>query len=212
VSEAPPRARAITRFVVGVVVAAVAGTATFLIMVQGSFHQGYTDLDFNHTLGTAVKGTTLRETQAREALGLVGDSAGPIGLYAGLIGAAVLLAVYGLVIRRVHRHWVLTGLGLGLVTFLVIGLVYAPIADARQDEFPVGLFGVDAGGFTAVVLGLSALGFGLVAARCFDLITSAHWWEPAEAEDDEVAAATGVDEHGSFELPEQGPEQGGMSA
>jgi hypothetical protein len=212
VSEAPPLARAITRFVVGVVVAAVAGTATFLIMVQGSFHKGYTDLDFNHTLGTAVKGTTLRETQAREALGLVGDSAGPIGLYAGLIGAAVLLAVYGLVIRRVHRHWALTGLGLGLVTFLVIGLVYAPIADARQDEFPVGLFGVDAGGFTAVVLGLSALGFGLVAARCFDLITSAHWWEPAEAEHDEVAAVTGVDEHGSFELPEQGPEEGGVRA
>jgi hypothetical protein len=212
VSEAPPPARAITRFIVGVAVAAVAGTATFLIMVQGSFHKGYTDLDFNHTLGTAVKGTTLRETEARAALGLVGDTAGPIGLYAGLVGAGVLIAVYGLVIRRVHRHWVLTGLGLGVVTFLVIGLVYPPIADARQDEFPVGLFGVDAGGFTAVVLGLSALGFGLVAARCFDLITSAHWWEPAEAVHDEVAAVTGVDEHGSLELPEEGAEQGGMRA
>jgi hypothetical protein len=210
VSEAPPPARAITRFVIGVAVAAVAGTATFLIMVQGSFHKGYTDLDFNHTLGTAVKGTTLRETEARAALGLVGDTAGPIGLYASLIGAGVLLAVYGLVIRRVHRHWVLTGLGLGVVTYLVIGLAYPPIADRRQDEFPVGLFGVDAGGFTVVVLGLSSLGFGLVAARCFDLIMSDDWWEPAEAEHDEVAAVTGVDEHGSFELSEQGPEQGGM--
>ena len=53
----------------------------------------------------------------------------------------------------------------------MIGLVFAPIADARQDESPMGLFGVDAGGFTVVVLGLSALGFGLVAARCYNLIT-----------------------------------------
>jgi len=212
VSEQRTLARVVGRFVVGVVVAAAAGTATFLIMFQGSFHKGYTDLDFNHTLGTAVRGTTLRETEAREALGLVGDSAGPIGLYAGLIGAAVLLAIYGLVIRRVRRHWVLTGLGLGVVTFLVIGLVYAPIADARQDEFPVGLFGVDAGGFTAVVLGLSALGFGLVAARCYDLIMSADRWVPAEAEHDEVAAVTGVEETGSLELSEQGPEEGGMRA
>ena len=66
----------------GVVVAAAAGTATFLIMIQGSFHKGYTDLDFNHALGTTVMGTTLRETEARAALGLVGDPAGPVGLYA----------------------------------------------------------------------------------------------------------------------------------
>ena len=213
-TERAPPSYAIGRFVVGVAVAAAAGTATFLIMVQGSFHKGYTDLDFNHTLGTTVRGTTLRETEARAALGLVGDSAGPVGLYAGLIGAGVLLTVYGLVIRRLDRHWVLTGLGLGVVTFLVIGLGYGPIADARQDEFPVGLFGVDAGGFTAVVLGISALGFGLVAARCFDLILSPAWWTPPELEAhvDEVAAITGVDERSSLELPEQGPEEGGVRA
>jgi drug/metabolite transporter (DMT)-like permease len=211
VNEEPPRARTIFRSVVAVIVAAVAGAAIFLIMVQGSFHKGFTDLDFNHVLGTAVEGTTLKDTQAREALGLVGDRAGPIGLYSVLIGAAVLLAVYGLVARRVHRHWVLQGLGLGVVTFLVIGLA-APIADARQDEFPTGLFGVDAGGFTVVVLGLSALGFGLVAARCFDLIMSTDWWEPAEAEIDEVEAVTGVKEDGSLELPEEGTEESGVRA
>ena len=48
--------RGSARFVVGVAVAAAAGTATFLIMVQGSLRKGYTDLDFNHTLGTAVEG------------------------------------------------------------------------------------------------------------------------------------------------------------
>ena len=95
--QAPP-ARAIGRFVLGVVVAAAAGTATFLIMFQGSFHKGYTDLDFNHALGTAVRGTTLRETEARAALGLVADPAARVGLYADLIAAAVLLTLYGLVI------------------------------------------------------------------------------------------------------------------
>jgi hypothetical protein len=211
-SEPAPLPRRIGRFVVGVVVGAAAGAATFQIMFQGSFHKGYTDLDFNHVLGTGVKGTTLKETQAREALGLVGDSAGPIGLYATLIGAAALLTLYGLVTRRVHRHWAIQGLGLGVVTFLVTGLVYPPIADARQDEFAVGLFGVDAGGFTVVVLLLSSLGFGLVAARCFDLITSAHWWVPDEPEEDEVAAVTGVTEEPSLELAEQGPEEGGVRA
>ena len=65
-----------------------------------------------------------------------------------------------------------------------------------------------------VVLGLSALGFGLVAARCFDLILSADWWTPPEPEAhvDEVAAITGVDERGSLELPEEGPEEGGVRA
>lgn len=204
--------RAIGHFVVAVVVAAAAGSAIFLIMIQGSLHKGFTDLDFGHTLGTAVKGTTLRDTEAREALGLVGDQAGPIGLYATLIGAAALLAVYGLVLRRVHRHWVVTGLGLGVVTFLVLGLGFGPIADVRQDESPTGLFGVETGGFTVVVLFLSALGFGVVAARCYDLIMSAEWWEPRTVEGDEVAAVTGVEEDGSLELPEEGTEEGGVRA
>jgi hypothetical protein len=212
-SEPSPLPRSIGRFVVGVVVAAAVGAAVFLVMIQGSFHKGYTDLDFNHVAGTAVKGTTLRETQEREALGIVGDSAGPIGLYSVLVGAIVLLAVYGLVTRVVHRHWAIQGLGLGVVTFLVVGLIVAPAFDARQDEARTGLFGVDAGGFTAVVLGLSALGFGLVAARCYHLIDSADWWEPRESTVDEVFEVVGeVEEEPSLELPEQGPEQGGMRA
>ena len=37
--------RSVLRVVVGVVVGAIVGTVVFLIMIQGSFHQGYTDLD-----------------------------------------------------------------------------------------------------------------------------------------------------------------------
>jgi hypothetical protein len=212
-SESSTLPRSIGRFVVAVAVAAAIGAVVFLVMVQGSFHKGYTDLDFNHVAGTAVKGTTLRQTQEREALGIIGDSAGPTGLYSVLIGAVVLLTVYGLVTRVVRRHWTIQGLGLGVVTFLLLGLAFGPISDARQDEAHTGLFGVDAGGFTVVVLGLSALGFGLVAARCYDLIDSVDWWEASESTVDEVFEAVGdVEEEPSLELPEQGPEQGGMRA
>ena len=205
-------ARAIGRFVVGVVLSAVVGTVVFLIMVQGSFRKGYTDLDFNHVVGTIVKGEAREVRSAGGALGIIGDTAGPSGLYSAAVGAIVLLTVYGLVTRVVRRHWAIQGLGLGLVTFLVIGLVFAPIADARLNT-PTGLFGVDAGGFTVVVLGLSALGFGLVAARCYDLIESADWWRPSEATLDDVLEAVGdVEQERSLELPEQGPEQGGMRA
>jgi hypothetical protein len=205
-------ARSTGRFVVAVVVSAAVATVIFLIMVQGSFRKGYTDLDFNHVVGTVVKGTASEAATAHGALGVVGDTAGPSGLYSAFVGAAVLLALYGLVTHVVHRHWVVQGLGLGVVTFLVLGLVFAPIADARLDT-PTGLFGVDAGGFTVVVLGVSALGFGLVAARCYDLIQSAHWWRPTEATLEEVLEAVGeVEVERSLELPEERPEQGGMRA
>ena len=34
----------------------------FLICVQGSFHEGITDFDFTHVLGTAIEGTATEET------------------------------------------------------------------------------------------------------------------------------------------------------
>ena len=210
-SDPAPPGRTIFRFVVGVVVAAAMGTAVFLIMVQGSFRRGYTDLDFNHVLGTIVKGTAEETSGNQGALGVVGDTAGPTGLYAATLGAIVILTVYGLVTRVVRGHWTIQGVGLGVVTFLVLGLVFAPIADARLDT-PTGLFGVDAGGFTAVVLGVSALGFGLVAARCYDFILSPDWWRPRETTLDEMLEAVDEVEERSLELPEEGAEKGGVRA
>ena len=82
--------RSVLRVVVGVVLGAIIGTVVFLIMIQGSFRQGYTDLDFNHVMGTMIKGSAEEETRG-SALGVVGDTAGPAGLYATLIGAGVLM-------------------------------------------------------------------------------------------------------------------------
>ena len=56
--------RSVLRVVVGVVLGAIVGTVVFLIMIQGSFHQGYTDLDFNHVLGTMIKGSAEEATGA----------------------------------------------------------------------------------------------------------------------------------------------------
>jgi hypothetical protein len=184
--------RALARAAVAVGLSAVVATLLFLIMVQGSFRQGHTDLDFNHVLWTLVQGTAEEETGTTEAFGVVGDTAGPTGLYATLAAAAVLMALYGLVLSPlVRRPWPIKGLALGVVTFLVVGLIFCGVADARLDT-PTGLFGIDSGGMTPVVLGVSSLAFGVVGARCYELVAGAPWWEPRE--EDLVAAIESVAE------------------
>lgn len=195
-------------------VSAVAAGVAFLIMMQGSFHQGYTDFDYNHVLGTLIKGTAAEDTSSTDALSVVGDTAGPAGLYATFVAALVLVVLHGLVVTRVVRGgWVRQGLALGAVTALLVGLVFCGWADARFDT-PTGLFGVDAGGMTPLVIVLSSLGFGLVASRCYSLMTSASWWE--EHHEDVAAAIESVAElepsDGSLELAEEGPEHRRMGA
>jgi hypothetical protein len=68
-----------------------------------------------------------------------------------------------------------------------------------------------------MVLGLCSLGFGIVGARCFDLIAHAGWWEVRASgiDVDTALAEVGVittDEEGSLELAEKGREQGRMRA
>ena len=120
--------------------------------MQGSFRQGYTDLDFNHVLGTMISGSAEEERTTGDALAVVGDTAGPTGLYATFAGAAVLMALFGLVIvPLVRRRWTIQGLVLGVVTALVVGFGFCGVADALLDT-PTGLFGIDTGGMTAVVM------------------------------------------------------------
>jgi hypothetical protein len=201
--------RSVAREALATALSAVVAALLFLIMVQGSFRQGYTDLDFNHVLGTLVKGTAEEETGTTDAFGVIGDTAGPTGLYATLGAAAVLMAFHGLVLRRlVKRGWPIQGLALGVLTFLVVGFGFGGVAEARLDT-PTGLFGVDAGGLTPLVLGIPSLVFGLVGVRCYELVANAAWWE--ERETDLVAAIESVAEleepDESLELPEEGPEE-----
>jgi hypothetical protein len=203
--------RTALRMLLGVVVSGGAAAILFLIMVQGSFRKGYTDLDYNHVLGTMIKGSAEEETGATGAFALVGDTAGPTGLYSTLVAGAVLMVVHALVIvPLVRRNWVVQGLVLGAVTTLVVGLVYCGVADSRLDT-PTGLFGADAGGFTPVVLILSSLGFGIAGARIYSLITSASWYEEREEElATSIDRVAELDPERSLELTEQGTEQGRM--
>ena len=77
-----------------------------------------------------------------------------------------------------------------------------------------GIFGVDAGGITPLVIVLCSLGFGLAGARVHSLAVSPGWWEVQEedaaAEIERVAALEPSDP--SLELAEQGPEQGRVGA
>jgi hypothetical protein len=196
----------VVRAVAAIVVSAVVAALVFLIMMQGTFRQGYTDLDFNHVLGTMIRGSAEERRGASDAFAIVGDTAGPTGLYATLAGAAVLMVVFSLLIApRVRRHWTIQGLVLGAVTTRVVGLLFCAVADARLDT-PTGLFGVDAGGVAPLAIVCSSLAFGLIAARCHSLMTDMGWWE--EREEDVAAEIESIVElDPSLELPEERGEQ-----
>ena len=127
------------------------------------------------------RGARREETPAASALGVVGDSAGPTGLYAtpdrrhrparvprprDRAARAPPLGVQGLV--------------LGVVMFLAIGLIFCPYADAHLDT-PMGSSASTPGGWTPSCSSGSVAGaFGLVGARCYDLSQRASWWRAEE--------------------------------
>ena len=201
-----PGVPALARGIAGVLMGGVITALVFLICVQGSFHEGITDFDFTHVLGTAIEGTAIEESGG-DALGVIGDSVGPTALRVTIICGIVLLAFHALVIvRLVRRSWVVQGVALAVVMFLAIGLIFIPYADAHLDT-PMGPWGADQGGWTPIVFAGSSLIASLIGARCYDLSQRASWWRPEKvAVEEQLAELTGLDE--SLELPEEGTEEG----
>ncbi|WP_217914596.1 hypothetical protein [Miltoncostaea marina] len=201
----------IGRAIAAPLVSGAVGAVVFLIMVQGAFRQGHTTLDFNHVLGTVIQGEAEEVGSTQEALGVIGDTAGPTGLNATLLAGIALMAVHELVTTRLlRRHWLVQAVPLWILTVLALGLVYAPVADARLDT-PIGVLGADNGAMTPVVLILSALGFALIAARCYDLLSRASFWRSrGESIEDALAEMPGVGAAGSLELAEEHREEGGV--
>jgi hypothetical protein len=169
----------IARALVGVGLGGALGAVTFLIVANQAQEHGDTSLRFNHALGLLVGGQT-QDVTAHGRLGVVGDTAGPRGLYVTLLSAALLVAIYGVLLepRFRGRRWALGGVALAAATFLVVGLVYGPLVESRvpRDDAVAGLFGVDAGVATPLWLGLASLAFGVVAARVYGLARSPGWW------------------------------------
>jgi hypothetical protein len=167
----------VARAVVAPVISGAVGAVVFLIMIQGSFRKGHTTLDFNHVLGTMIQGETQEVGSTDSALGVIGDSVGPTGLWATIICGIALMVVHEAVVTRVvRRHWLIQAVPLWIITSLAVGVLYTSLADARFDT-PIGFFGVDAGSLTPLVILLCSLGFALVGSRAHDLATTAAWWE-----------------------------------
>lgn len=178
-SAAPrnPVAR-VARAVAAPLISGSVAAIIFLVMIQGAFRRGHTTLDFNHVLGTMVAGEATEVGRADEALGVVGDSVGPTGLWATIVGGIALMAIHELVIvPLVRRHWLAQAVPLALLTMLAVGVVFASAADARFDT-PIGLFASDAGERGVLVVVLCSIGFAVVGARAHDLARRAWWWEP----------------------------------
>lgn len=224
--SARARLGAIGRWCGAVLMAAVAGGVVFLVMVQGSAHRGYTDLDFNHTLGVLIGGAAGEET-SHSALGVSGDTAAPTGLLWTGILSLIATALYAAVTARWGRRipWYLRGLPFGVAVFLAISLIYMPVVDASVDGVDPGLFGVDAGGITPIVFLLSSLGYAVVVARVVALGTERWWWRPRshDAESalegfeggEDLTVGEVVSEETlrtSLELPEERGEDGGVGA
>ena len=140
-------ARTISAIVVGGVVAAIC----FLIVIHEAERRGYTELDFNHPLGTIIEGRQSEDATTRAALGVIGDSAAPTGLMVTLVLGVLAMAVFALAIVPLVRRggWIVQGVVLGAVTFLALGLIYPPLASRHLGE-SLGPFGASYGRGTVV--------------------------------------------------------------
>lgn len=167
----------VTRAVVAPVISGSVAAIVFLVMIQGSFHKGYTTLDFNHVLGTLIEGGAREVGSTTDALGVVGDSVGPTGLRATILLGIALMVVHELAIAPyLRRHWLIQAIPLAVLTNVAVGFVFCGLASARFDT-PTGLFGVDAGGATPMVIVLCSIGFALMGARIHELARHAAWWK-----------------------------------
>lgn len=176
--DGPSPAARIARAAAAIIVSGLVAGICFLIVIQEAERRGHTDLDFNHTLGTIVEGQEAEDLSTRAALGVIGDSAGPTGLIWTLLLAIVVMLGYALVIvPLVRRGWIVRGLVLAAATLLALGLVF-PLLASQYLEDDLGPFGTGYGTATVISFILSSLVFGMLGARCHDLVASARWWTP----------------------------------
>lgn len=200
---------ALGRWAVAVVLSAVVGGLTFLIVVGWGEGRGATDLDFNHSLGVLIGGEGTR-ARADSALGVSGDTAAPTGLAWFALFSVVVMAVYGLTVHRLRRPWYIQALPLAVGVFALVMFVALPLIDAGVDDVAIGALGLDAGTATPLVFAAGSLAFAILAARVFSLAATTEWWRVKEVRtEDALAQIEGMETLSAEPLDPDRPRGGG---
>ncbi len=192
------------RWVCAVAFATVIGAAFWLAIIEEG-HGG-------HILGHTWTSHDVPDGLGH-ALGATADVSRR-GLWGTLVIALGVVLLFAAVERFLPGTSWRKGLTFAPVIFLLWGLVFCPLVDAKQvlsadGEYRYlrsGLFGTNSPFGTMLSALVAAVGAGLVIARILQLVRSAEWWEPATVD------AEFIIDHDLgplLELPEQGPEQSG---
>lgn len=191
------------RWVVAVLFAAILGGAIWLAIIEEG-HGGHilgttwTSHDFPDGLGNAL-GAQALEPARRGMWGTLG-----LAILTVLLFAAIERFLPG---KRWHK-----GLSFAPIPFLLWGLVFCPLVNAKQIlttdgnyvYLPSGLFGTASSWGTIASGAVAAVGASLAIARIYQLVRTEEWWEPASTDAEFIVDH---DVGPLLELPEQGSEQ-----
>jgi hypothetical protein len=196
------------RHIAGVLFGGLLGGTVWLVVMQEGPERNWSDHDYLDMMGQVFVARSGNVAKA--------------GLWATLAIGVALTALYALVVdpllaKRGPRR---AAFAFAAVPFLLWGPAFAPVvtawkdtaADVAPERIPGGVFGLDGGGAT-IVLGIAAsILFALTAARVYRLMCTGTWWRARDRR--HVLAQEVLEEltSRSFELPEEGPEEGGEGA
>lgn len=135
------------------------------------------------------------------------------GLWGTLVIAAGVVILFALVERWLPGTSWRKGISFAPIIFLLWGLVFCPLVDAKQTlssagEFgylPSGLFASASSPGTIASAAVASLIAGMSIARVLQLMRTAEWWEPTPPEQTDLAEPL-------LELAEQRTDEGGERA
>jgi hypothetical protein len=171
------------RRLAAVVTAGVLGAIVWLIIVEEERFVPEA-LDFNHLLGELVLGPGHETARSDGPLALVGDPVAPTGFGVTCLFGVALAVLHMLVVEpalgrvpRMRRSLLLRALPVALIAYVLWGLVFTAVVQARLDV-DAGPFGVDGSGATPVTYAVAAFLTGIVIVRAVELVRTAEWWRP----------------------------------
>lgn len=193
------------RWVCAVLFASVVGGAFWMAIIEEG-HGGHilgttwTSHDFPDGLGNALGAQALEPARR--------------GMWGTLVLATLTVLLFAAIERFLPGKRWHKGLSFAPIPFLLWGLVFCPLVNAKQIlpadgnyvYLPSGLFGTASSLGTIASGAVAAIGASLVIARIYQLVRTEHWWERASTN------AEFIVDHSVgplLELPEQGAEQRG---